>query len=43
MAGPTGWAEQDPRTWWSGCCEAVQSALAQAEVRPSSLAAVGVC
>ena len=43
VAGPTGWAEQDPRTWWSGCCEAVQMALARAGVRPSSVAAVGVC
>ena len=43
LAGPTGWAEQDPRTWWSGCCEAVQIALARAGVKASSLAAVGVC
>ncbi|NIV40242.1 MAG: hypothetical protein GWN58_65830, partial [Anaerolineae bacterium] len=43
LAGPTGWAEQDPRTWWSGCCEAVQIALARACVKASSLAAVGVC
>ena len=43
VAGPTGWAEQDPRTWWSGCCEAVQMALARADVAASSLVAVGVC
>ena len=43
VAGPTGRAEQDPRTWWSGCCKAIQMALAQAGVKASSLAAIGVC
>jgi xylulokinase len=43
VAGPTGWAEQDPRTWWMGCCEAVQRALAQAEVKAAGVVAVGVC
>jgi xylulokinase len=43
VAGPTGWAEQDPRTWWAGCCEAVQIALAQAGVKAGGVAAVGVC
>ena len=28
VAGPAGWAEQDPRTWWAGCCKAVQAAVA---------------
>jgi xylulokinase len=43
VAGPTGWAEQDPRTWWAGCCEAVQDALAQAGVKGAGVVAVGVC
>ena len=43
VTGPTGWAEQDPRTWWSGCCEAVQMALAQAGGKASGVVAVGVC
>ena len=43
VAGPAGWAEQDPRTWWAGCCEAVQHALAQAEVQAAGVVAVGVC
>ncbi len=30
LSGPPGWAEQDPRAWWTGCCQAVQEALAQA-------------
>ncbi len=40
---PVGWAEQDPAAWWTGCCEAVQKALAQAEDPASDVAAVGVC
>jgi xylulokinase len=43
VAGPAGWAEQDPRTWWAGCCEAVQRALAQAEVKAADVVAVGIC
>ncbi len=43
VPGPTGWAEQDPKTWWAGCCEAVQMALAHSGVKPDSVAAVGVC
>jgi xylulokinase len=40
---PVGWAEQDPREWWAGCCEAVQAALAQAGGTAADVAAVGVC
>ena len=40
---PLGWAEQDPRMWWAGCCEAVQMALAQAGGSAADVAAVGVC
>ncbi|MGD9317957.1 MAG: FGGY family carbohydrate kinase [Anaerolineae bacterium] len=43
LAGPAGWAEQDPGTWWTGCCEAVGAALAQAETRAADVVAVGVC
>ncbi|HUW12071.1 MAG TPA: FGGY family carbohydrate kinase [Anaerolineae bacterium] len=43
VAGPAGWAEQDPRTWWTGCCQAVQIALAQAGVKAADVVAVGVC
>jgi len=43
VAGPVGWAEQDPRTWWAGCCEAVQTAIAQAGVQAADVAAIGVC
>ena len=42
-AGPAGWAEQDPRMWWAGCCEAVQMALAHAKVKAGDVGAVGVC
>ena len=40
---PTGWAEQDPATWWTGCGQAVQFALAQAGGTAAEVAAVGVC
>ncbi len=43
VPGPAGWAEQDPRTWWTGCCEAVQSALHRSGLGTSDVAAVGVC
>ena len=43
LPGPPGWAEQDPRAWWTGCCRAVQEALAQAGSPSDDLAAVGVC
>jgi xylulokinase len=43
VPGPAGWAEQDPGTWWAGCCEAIQTALARANVKAASVAAVGVC
>lgn len=43
VAGPAGWAEQDPRTWWAGCCKAVQAAVAQAGVNAADVTAIGVC
>ena len=43
LPGPPGRAEQDPRAWWAGCCEAIQSALADAQVDPADIAGVGVC
>jgi len=43
LAGPPGWAEQDPRTWWKGCCEAIQAALAESGVHAADVAGVGVC
>jgi xylulokinase len=43
VAGPTGWAEQDPRMWWAACCDAVQIALAHADIKAEDVGAVGVC
>jgi xylulokinase len=43
VAGPPGWAEQDPRTWWSGCCEAIRCALAESRLDAADVAGVGVC
>jgi xylulokinase len=43
VAGPAGWAQQNPRTWWAGCCKAVQAAVAQAAANAAEVTAVGVC
>ena len=43
LPGPPGWAEQDPRMWWTGCCEAIQAALAESRVDPSGVTGIGVC
>jgi xylulokinase len=43
LAGPPGWAEQDPRTWWEGCCKAIQAALAESRVNSADVAGIGVC
>jgi xylulokinase len=43
LPGLPGWAEQDPRTWWQGCCEAIQAALAESQVNSLNIAGVGVC
>ncbi len=43
LAGPPGWAEQDPRGWWAGCCTAVRAALAASGCSPAQVRGVGVC
>jgi xylulokinase len=43
LTGPPGWAEQDPRTWWEGCCQAIQAALAECKVNTADVAGIGVC
>ena len=43
LPAPEGWAEQDPRKWWAGCCEAIRQALASAHVDAAGVAAIGVC
>ena len=43
LPGPPGWAEQDPKSWWAGCCSSVRAALAEAGVDPAEIAGVGVC
>ena len=48
VAGPEGWAEQDPRMWWAGCCAAIRQALAAARAdapagKAAAVAAIGVC
>lgn len=37
-----GWAEQDPRRWWTACGAAVRRVLASSRVRPGSIAGVGL-
>lgn len=36
-----GWAEQDPDVWWSVVADGIRNALAQAEVKPGEIVAVG--
>jgi xylulokinase len=43
LPGMPGWAEQDPRAWWQGCCQAVQEMLGAFGVDPADIAGVGVC
>jgi xylulokinase len=43
LPGPPGWAEQDPRSWWRGCCDAIQSALWESRLDPGRVAGIGVC
>jgi len=43
LAGPPGWAEQDPRDWWAGCCTAVRAALAASGRGSGQVRGVGVC
>jgi xylulokinase len=41
MAQP-GWAEQDPEDWWQAAVSAIRSAVKQAELKGSDIAAVGL-
>ena len=43
LSRPTGWAEQDPESWWAGCCLAIRAALDQAGGRAADVVAAGVC
>jgi xylulokinase len=43
LAGPPGWAEQDPRGWWAGCGAAVRAVLAASGCSPAQVRGVGVC
>jgi xylulokinase len=37
-----GWAEQEPQAWWRAVCDTVQAAVAEAGIRASDIAAVGL-
>jgi xylulokinase len=43
LPGPPGWAEQEPRAWWRGCCEAIQAAVAESRINAAHIVGVGVC
>lgn len=36
-------AEQDPETWWRGCCQALKTALREAGIAEDAVAGIGVC
>jgi xylulokinase len=43
LAAPPGWAEQDPRMWWAGCCQAIRSAFMESGASPADVVGIGVC
>jgi len=43
LSGPTGSAEQDPKAWWVGACQAIQTALNDSGIGSAEIAAIGVC
>lgn len=43
IKGPADQAEQDPRTWWTGCCEAIQKALSLSGIAPQEIAGISLC
>jgi sugar (pentulose or hexulose) kinase len=43
LSGPAGCAEQDPKTWWVGACQAIQTALNDSGVGSGRIVAIGVC
>jgi xylulokinase len=42
MSRNPGWAEEDPEQWWSNCCGIIRQLLADAQIKPSEIAGVGV-
>lgn len=43
LPGHQGWAEQDPRAWWTGCCDAIHAALAESRISSEDIAGISVC
>ena len=37
-----GWAEQDPRDWWTGVCRATREMMAESGISPAEIAGIGV-
>ncbi len=37
-----GWAEQDPSAWWNSLVNATREVLQKSEIRPASIAAIGI-
>ena len=37
-----GWAEQDPREWWSAICDTIPKVLAQGDIRPEEISGIGI-
>jgi xylulokinase len=38
-----GAAQQEAESWWTGCCRAIRSAVAQAGISPDRVRGIGVC
>ena len=43
IQGPRGHAEQDPRTWWTGCCSAIHKALSLSGIASQEISGVSLC
>lgn len=37
------WAEQNPDDWWRAVCETTQALLAESNIAPAEIAAIGMC
>jgi sugar (pentulose or hexulose) kinase len=43
LSAADGAAEQDPKNWWKGCCQAVRVALRVAPIEVDRIGGIGEC
>jgi xylulokinase len=37
-----GWSEQNPEDWWAGACKATRAVMKKADIKPTSVAGIGL-